>query len=469
MIDLKKILILLITTIILLILSFKLNGIIECFVMLGCMILLFKMFFSREEIIKNVKSTKNTDKITNENNKRVDIIELGKNETNETFIISDKELNAMCLLCGATGVGKTTTIKSLLKYPFQNNQPIIIIDGKGSTSFIEDIKNQSLKYNRNFKLFSLNNKESLCYNPLEHGGFTELKDKIINIFNWSEEHYKLQAERFLQAVFKFLQDEDVKNATRISSIDLFTLSKFLNYDSIYSVAEATNKDYMIKVLREIQPEAIQGLANRIQSLCESEISNLFKNSDNQIDLLESIQNNDVVFFSLDSLTYSEYSRMIGKLIISDLKTVAPRASILEKKIYTVFDEFNVFASEIVVNLINKSREYGFRNILSIQELADLTIKNDNKLLNQILGNTNVKIVMRQDVTSSCDEFAKSISTQDKYKVTISTEEDENKYKAVLEEEFIFKPREFSRLGIGEAIVFIKSPEFRYDKIKVSRC
>ena len=36
----------------------------------------------------------------------------------------------------------------------------------------------------------------------------------------------------------------------------------------------------------------------------------------------------------------------------------------------------------------------------------------------------------------------------------------------LEEEFVYKPREFGQLAIGEAIVFIKVPKFRYAKIKV---
>lgn len=477
MIDLKRLIIILIFAFIILTYLTNFNNIVEIFIFLVCVAFVYQMFFSRKQVVRTIEEsninkqtiTKSNDDKSNKN----DRILIGKNDVNQDFYISDMELNSMCLLLGATGVGKTTAIKTLLDYPLRENQPIIIIDGKGSKSFIEEIRNQSEKHGRNFKLFSLNDSSSLGYNPIRHGGFTELKDKIINIFTWTEEHYKLQAERYLQAVFKLLQDEDVKRVTKIDKIDLIVLSQFLSISTVMSVADATNKDYMKKVVLEVQQEAIDGLANRIQALSESEIGDLFKDTEDSIDLVESIENNDIVFFSLDSLTYSEYAQSLGRLIIADIKTVAPKFYSSNKKIYTVFDEFNVFASEIVVNLINKSREFGFRNILSCQELADLTVNGDNKLMNQVLGNTNVKICMRQDVVNSSDELSKSVSTVDKYKVSVSSGDLKNddgnegkKYTASLEEEFIYKPREFSRLEIGQAIILIKTPKFRHDKIRI---
>ena len=415
-------------------------------------------------------------------------------DSQEAFYITDEELNAMTLLLGATGAGKTTAIKTILEKPIKNGSPVIIVDGKGSPSFITDIKVMCDKYDRNFKVFHMLDQyqqeelkrtsgeeivKSYHYNSLRHGGYTELKDKIISLFDWSEEHYKLQAERFLQAVFKFIQLEEVKELLQIKAIDLKILSECLSVENLKSLLEhlGSEGDFLRTVLAEVEESAAKGLANRIQSICESELGELFRDTEdiNTIDCMKAIEENDVIFFSLDSLKFPEYAKMLGRLVIADLKTVSPRFVGKGKSIYTVFDEFNVFASEIIVNLINKTREYGFRNIISTQELADMVINGDKKLLDQVWGNTALKISLRQDVPSSGEQLSEGISTRDVYKPTISMSEDSSEdssskksYSVSLEEEYIFKPRDFAQLERGEAIVFSKFPTFRYAKIKIRR-
>lgn len=414
----------------------------------------------------------------------------------EPFYISDEELNAMCLLLGATGAGKTTAIKTILETPIKNGSPVVILDGKGSPSFITDIKEMCDKYNRNFKAFHMLDQtqidevkkvsgqevvQSFNYNSLRNGGYTELKDKIISLFDWSEEHYKLQAERWLQAIFKFLQLSEVKELLQVNVIDLKVLSQCLSIEVLKTLAEEIGESasFLLNVLNEVEESAAKGLANRIQSICESELGYLFEDTQdvNTIDCMQAIENNEVIFFSLDSLKFPEYAKMLGRLVIADLKTVAPRCVGKGKSIYTVFDEFNVFASEIIVNFINKTREYSFKNLISTQELADMVINGDRKLLDQIWGNTGCKVVLRQDVPSSCEQLSEGISTKDIYKPTISVSEDgssdmgsgnKKQYSVTLQEEYIYKPRDFSQLQRGEAIVFSKFPEFRHAKIKIRR-
>jgi type IV secretory pathway TraG/TraD family ATPase VirD4 len=385
-------------------------------------------------------------------------------------------------LIGASGSGKTTTIQTIVEVPIKNNYPVIYTDGKGSPSAWKAIQELCKIHNRNFKLFDTTNTEnSFYYNPLSHGGFTELKDKIISLFNWTEEHYKLQADRFLQGLFKFIQLQEVKDFLKYENLDMKVLSRCLSINTILSLCDAVGEEKakdMRLILADTSESSINGLMNRIQSIVESEIGHLFDSKNpNTIDLLESIKNNDVIFFSLNSLKFAEFAQMLGRLVIADIKTVASNFYDLDKKIYCVFDEFNVFASEIVVNLINKSREYGFRNIISTQEASDLIIDGQRKLLDQVWGNTNVKIAMRQEVPESQDMLAKSISTQGVYKVSINDsydndflgqKEGKTGYTSTLEEEFIYKPKEFGQLKTGEAIVFVKHPEFRHSKIKIRR-
>lgn len=376
---------------------------------------------------------------------------LGHTESFEDVFISSKELNAMCLIVGATGAGKTECIKTILELPLKNNNPIIIIDGKGDPSFPKEYEKECKKYNRNFKLFSCNINNSLHYNPLRHGLFTELKDKLIDIFDWSEPYYKSQAERFLQGVFKMLLLPETKELLGYEVIDLQILIKSLSVEVMENLVPQIGEkaNFMLPILAEADKKAISGYSGRLKTLVESELGELFIDTQdaNVIDLVDSIQNNDVVFFSLDSLKYSVYAQMLGRLIISDLKNVAPRFVAKEKEVFTVFDEFNVFASETVVNLINKTRTYGFRNIISTQELADMTINNSNKLLDQVWGCTNVKIALRQEVFSSQQALSNGVGTKDVYKPMVTSSRESGKQEqsstnVTLEEEYVYKPREF---------------------------
>lgn len=395
----------------------------------------------------------------------------------EDIFISDKEQNGMCLIAGTTGAGKTETIKVLLERPIKDGYPIIIVDGKGSPSFPEDLEKLCKKYNRNFKLYcTYDDSISMNYNPLRHGQFTELKDKLIDIFEWSEEYYKNQAERFLQGVFRVLLLPETKELLGYEVIDLQILIKAFSMDVmenlIPQVGEKAN--FMLPILAEADSKAINGFAARLKTIAESELGDLFIDTQDLqvIDLLQGIENNDVVVFSLDSLRYPVYAKMLGRLIIADLKTVSPRFKGSGKKIYTVFDEFNVFASEIIVNLINKTREYGFHNTVACQELHDMVNNGDDKLLWQIWGNTNIKIGMRQDVYSSREELAKGIGSQPTFKSTITkgksgnSDEQSSSMSVTIEDDYIYKPDDFGRLQAGEAIICIKSPNFRHAKLKI---
>ena len=109
-------------------------------------------------------------------------------------------------------------------------------------------------------------------------------------------------------------------------IDLQILTKVFSFefmkDLIPQIGEKAN--FMLPILKEADKKAIDGFSGRLKTLTESELGVLFEDTQdtNVIDLKESISKNDVVFFSLNSLKYAVYAQMLGRLIISDLKTVA---------------------------------------------------------------------------------------------------------------------------------------------------
>ena len=65
-------------------------------------------------------------------------------------------------------------------------------------------------------------------------------------------------------------------------------------------------------------------------------------------------------------------------------------------IYTIFDEFSVFAGDQIVNLINQGREAGVCAVLATQSLSDISVVGGQALVGQILNNCNNYIIQRQN-------------------------------------------------------------------------
>jgi len=414
--------------------------------------------------------TKKLEKLSQPDDKTL----IGIDENGNVVELTDEELNGHCLVLGATGAGKTTTLMNFIESSIKRNIPLIVVDGKGEIGFAEKVKKMADEYNRKFCLFSMTHKDSMHYNPLRVGNFTELKDKLISITEWTEPHYKFLSERYLQSSIKILQ----KTYNRI---DLVNISKRLNYGTLLEEAKKLvregkmDKDEYEAFYEMVDgsKKDIVGLINRLAVFSESEIGELLLDTEGEdtIDLIKGIGKNAVVFFSLDVLRFSEYSRLLGRLIVIDLKTTAARMFGNDKKVFVIFDEFGVFAGPQVTDFINKSRAAGFHVILSTQELADLRIDGRTELMEQILGNTNIKIIHRQDVPVSAELLSSLIGTRNDIIITMQVNEISPTGMGTVKEEksFIIHPDEIKRLRRGEAFVVVKFPEFFVKKVVVRKC
>lgn len=432
---------------------------------------LYRLYLlSRPEWVRK-RERRNRGKVSSQMMKRLERTEhpedgtvLGLDYGGGIVKVSDRELNGHCLVLGATGAGKTTTIMNFIESAAERNIPLIIVDGKGELEFAERIKKIAERFGRDFKLFSMKG-DSLHYNPLRHGNFTEIKDKLISITEWTEPHYKLMSERYLQSAARVLMEAG-------EGIDLVNVAEKIEPDNLEMAAKRLPEDVSSRVFSIIDEvnEDVGGLLNRLAVFSESEIGELLSDTGdgNTIDLINSIENGKIVFFSLDSLRFSEYSRLLGRLIVIDLKTTAARMFGKNRKIYTVFDEFGVFAGPQVTDFINKSRGAGFHVILSTQELADLRGDGKTELMEQVLGNTNIKIIHRQDVPSSAELLSSLIGTEDDIHVTYQVSNEGATGMGTVKEEksFIVHPDEIKRLGVGEAFVIKKFPMFDVRWVKV---
>lgn len=223
-------------------------------------------------------------------------------------------------VCGTTGSGKTVALSNFIKTSIDKNYPALIIDGKGDTSdgsMLDIIKKLSI----NKKVYVINLTHlfnSSKYNPFQNASPTVAKDMLINMTEWSEEHYKLNTERYLQRLVLLLHKGNIKLSSK-NIIHYMPITEFLKLSaelmknetiSKFEHAENTN---IAKSSGKIAENAVA----RFATIQESELGSIF--DDNGIDIYTALKEKAIILFILNPLIYPELSSLIGRLIMIDAK------------------------------------------------------------------------------------------------------------------------------------------------------
>ena len=190
------------------------------------------------------------------------------------------------------------------------------------------------------------------------------------------------------------------------------------------------------------------------------MQHLFTNP-HSLNLSEEIENGGCVLFSIDSLRYPLQSKGVGRLVVNDLKSCIPlHAKNGCKPIGVYFDEFNVFASHEVIDVINKSRYAGFEAVLSFQSLSDIDkLDSGEALRRQIIQNCNTLIVQKQNDSKDAEELSALFGTYENIELTVQEEIDTafaGAGSARMVHEYKVHPDDIKNLETGEA--FIKGAE-----------
>lgn len=329
----------------------------------------------------------------------------------KNIIIPDYYVNQVVLVLGTTGSGKTVTLEKFYHRAIAANYPLIIVTAKPSDEEVSILEHLAKEYARVF--YPFNTRKSFHYDSLASGGYTELKDKIISLKDhWESDYYLSISEDYLQTTLEVLLK--YKNG-----LDLKTIAKCLNFSELAAIArEVGDKNLLDKVkhLQHYDKKELTGLQAHLNLLIHSELGQFLNKEEPSFNLADVIAQNGVVYFALSALRFPSFSKVLGKLIINDIKAVVESQAVWAKRIFTVFDEFSVFAGEQVLNLINMGRGKGVHAVLGTQGLADLK-KVSPAFESQILNCVNTVICHRLNDQESAEKISTWIGTAEKFDVT----------------------------------------------------
>ncbi|MEQ1875508.1 MAG: TraM recognition domain-containing protein [Bdellovibrionia bacterium] len=405
-------------------------------------------------------------------------VSLGITEIESSLEVSRLARSMHTQVIGATGVGKTeSALLPLILSDIAEGNSVIFIDPKGDSEICEHLKNICELFNRSkdFKIIDLfRPKDSATYNPLKIGSPSELKDKIVGSIVWTEEYYKKVSERRLLDVFDFFRDVGITPTI----------------PAVYSVLEAKSTPALDAVLtnESIRKdfknlcEGLAGCARDIEGL-KTDISLWTRSgfgsvlADTSADsVLDWITNKNIIYINLSTLAFEETARRFGRLILQDLKTAIQyiqglkSAERVPTNVY--IDEFSSIAASGFVELLNKARSANVALTLAHQSLGDLQSVSD-AFANQIIDNTNIKLIFRLDSPDTSDFFSRMVGTRKTSKTTVRVQDGALSGRvstgqgSVREsEEFIISPNDLRTLKRGQCVFISKIP-YQVNKVKLT--
>ncbi len=401
--------------------------------------------------------------------------------TNESFFLPVHLANHHVLICGATGVGKTSLLITMLKHCFKHKIPAIVIDPKGDLVDIDIVKNVAKEFSRvdDLLVFSLSNPQNSCsYNAIKIGTPEQKKSKLMEGLDLEHEYYGAVASKYLGTLFDILDFLGKKDIT-LSDLQNYLINEnakatlFEELNASEDSQEVDNLLMKLNSLRQVSSKDIAGLCAQIESFSLREFHGALNprlSKNKEVDLIDVLQNGKIAYFQMNVNAYGDLSSRLGKLMIQDIKLISNmfQSGQVEKKFEYAgifVDEFGSFATRSFANIQKMIRSSGMGLRLFYQGMADLRDVSP-AFENQVLGNSLIKIVLRQDVDEDVEKWSGMAGTIDSYIHSYQTETSllgENRTgtgnvhvgKKTKIEFDVFK-----NLGVGQAVVIDKGRQLQ---------
>lgn len=331
------------------------------------------------------------------------------------------DYNKNIFIIGKNGSGKTVAISNFVKGHLKKQEFCMIMDGKGDVgqfSLYDIVTRLCKKYGR--KIYIINQSlpdETHAYNPFENCNATQIKDMLINMSDWSEEHYRAIASEYFQALAQFMIDTGIK----VSFNNLVYYGNNMIFESeLEERKEMLNiQDY--KYYRDVIGrcgQTVQGSVARFSTLARGIGRKLFRD-EHAFNLQTAYDEKAVVLVLLNNLEYTDFARGVGLLVMNDIKNVLGKVTKIKgehEQFLCVYDELSVYFSTMMIDIVNKSRSLGGVNILSTQTIADMDIIDENAR-RIVINNMHGFYLLKQADDKSAESLAKAIGTKKATEVT----------------------------------------------------
>ena len=379
-------------------------------------------------------------------------------------------------VCGTTGAGKTVALSNFIKNAVDNDIPALIIDGKGDmgAGSLFDITNRLNNSKKKVYVVNLSDPESSDkYNPFFGASSAMATDMLINMTDWSEEHYKLNAERYIQRILQLMElgqfALSFRKIIKCMKPDNFTkLSNHLLEKGLISKEQHIDNLELLKTSGKIAQSSVA----RFSTIAESHAGKIL--SDKGINIAQALKENAIILFILNPMLYPELSPAFGRLVLIDSKIAI--GELFQTKIartFFILDEISSYATTALTDLVNKSRSANVTCVLATQSLSDLDFAVNEAYKEQVIENCNNYLVLRQNSGVNAEHWANVLGTRATFDATYQLQQQGHDVSQTglgsmrRTREFFYHPDEIKTLGTGQGI-FLSRDTGYHNAIKIHK-
>lgn len=404
-------------------------------------------FFDKKEVI--IKNKKNQNYLLNLGYEikqfEGDAVKSSKFKGNKIRpILINAETTKRHFLCMATiGAGKTVLMKGLVEQYLVLGGGCLIIDGKGTREFAEDMYGLMASVGREDDFVYLNFLDmdnTHTINPLLSGGALSIFEILTALLIGEENEWKAKQKEFMKNILKLMvykRDNEKDFVFDFSALtemmDMMSLVKaaieykHLAYEhngiadfvkfvasSIaipyrdFVEADKEDKKWLDEVTKAAQNDKLQGVYDASMSAgawrgvitnLSSDYGKIFNAPNPDISFWEATQRNKVIFVTLPTMESDTTPKELGRLLLGLIKGVSAQKAkdANEPKIPFVcfLDELGSYIVEGFGRLESKSRSLGISIFPFFQSPAqiDVVAKNDYER-KEIIDVTGVHIIMK---------------------------------------------------------------------------
>jgi hypothetical protein len=328
-------------------------------------------------------------------------LEIGRDESARAISVPFGEHGGRhTLVVGATGSGKTVTQTWMVCQAIDAGLSAVVVDPKGDRRMRDGLAVAARENGRPFLEWTPIGPS--VYNPLAHGGASEIADRVLAGERFTEPHYQSQAQRYLGHAVRTLRDAG-------APVSFPPLVELLEPERLELLSETVageqahrTREYLASLTARQRAE-LGGVRDRLAILAESDMARWLDpaaSGGRAFDLLGAIGDGAVVYLSLQADSWPLLAQMLGAAVVGDLRSAM--AALQRRPVATVaaIDEFAALAAEQVAHLFGRARSAGINLVLGTQELSDLRVEGRGQLREQVLGNLSCLIAHRQVVGES---------------------------------------------------------------------
>ena len=333
---------------------------------------------------------------------------LGYNVHGEPWLWPDRVRVMQAIVLGMTGSGKTTLLRNIITQDLfrvvgppedQHRIPMIILDGKADMEFFYSLLPHIHRAGRLGQLRVINPSRpnlSVRYNPFHcsDDNYMPVVNMVFGSFNLHDEFFGKHQLNYLADIVRVLAYTGLKfnfYDVLVMAIDEQVLraqvtkaSRRLEQDTSISTQRKLNFEMSVKNLyqsfqdRERVPK-IQGLLNECMTFLDDELSIITGPYEDLLSLDEVIEQELILFVTLNVNKNTEPVRALGKMLLQNLQLVVGKRyesdeqrRIANRPLFSVvLDEFAPFGYRNFPQILQTARGTNTAFLFSMQSLPQL--------------------------------------------------------------------------------------------------